>query len=160
MKSKRRLRVLLASTLVGLVLADLGLTFVVFEEGRLGDRPLAPFGALPHPRQHAWLERQERELESGAARAGGGIFDAELGWTNTPFAPDRDDALCFSSRGARGRREYAAETPEGVTRILTFGDSFTYCAEVGDLDAWQHQLEQRRADLEVPNFGVGGYGTD
>lgn len=157
---KKRLRLLSLSAVIAFVLADLALTFFVFEEGRFGDRPLPPFGAMPHPRQRGWLEYVQRELDNGVQRQGAGVFDRELGWTNSPFAPNRENAFCISSGGARGRREYTATIPDGVTRVLTFGDSFTYCAEVPDVDAWQHQLEVRRRDMEVLNFGVGGYGTD
>ena len=157
---RRRLVLLVATTLVALLLIDLALTFFVFEAGRLGDRPLPPFGATPHPRQETWIKRVENEIAAHVQRAGAGVFDSELGWTNTPFAPDRKDALCFTSTGARGRRRYENQIPAGKTRVLTFGDSFTYGAEVGDEDSWQHQLEARREYLEVPNYGVGGYGTD
>lgn len=160
MAVRTRLALFFGIALLSLLVSEIALRAFVIRDGRLGDRPLPPFGALPHPRQAAWLEQMQAELASGTQRTGAGVFDAELGWTNTPFFSERPEALCVSSLGARGRREYTPEIPTGVTRILSFGDSFTYCAEVADTESWQHQLEARRPEWELPNFGVGGYGTD
>jgi len=160
MPLRRKFGLVAFVTLVTVLLMELALSVFILDEGRLGDRPLPPFGALPHPRQQAWLEEMRDDIETDVERQGAGVFDSELGWTNTPYAPESKGVLCISSMGARGRREYASAIPVGVTRILTFGDSFTYCAEVSDTESWQHQLEARQPDWEVPNFGVGGYGQD
>lgn len=160
MTLRRRIGLIVAVTVVTALLFELALSVFILDEGRLGDRPLPPFGAMPHPRQVAWLQQMQRELDAGVERQGPGVFDSELGWTNTPFASDENDVQCITSIGARGRREYAPKIPADKLRIVTFGDSFTYCAEVTDNESWQHQLETRRPDRELPNFGVGGYGTD
>lgn len=160
MSLRSRIALSVAVALAAAVLFELVLSGFVLNEGRLGDRPLPPFGAMPHPRQAAWLQIMQRELDGGVERQGPGVFDAELGWTNTPFTSPEINALCINSIGARGRREYSVEVPPEKKRIATFGDSFTFCAEVQDIESWQHQLEARRPEWELPNFGVGGYGTD
>jgi hypothetical protein len=43
---------------------------------------------------------------------------------------------------------------------VAFGDSFTYGNDVEIRDSWPAQLEAADARLEVPNYGVGGYGLD
>jgi hypothetical protein len=71
-----------------------------------------------------------------------------------------DGGTRFQSRGFRGTREYADDPPAGALRIVVCGDSFTFCQEVDDDAAWPRQLEELWPEAEVPNLGVGGYGTD
>jgi hypothetical protein len=42
--------------------------------------------------------------------------------------------------------------------VSSYGDSYTYCAEVEDADTWQVDLS-KRLGMGIRNFGVGGYGT-
>lgn len=151
------LAVVVATTLV---VTDLLVGAFMLEDGRLGERPLPPFGVMPHPRQRAWIEAQVAALEGDDEDPGLGLFDGELGWTNRPGACDRSGRHCFDSIGARGRREYALPRPAGVLRVLCFGDSYTYGSEVVDGDDWPAQIEQLDPGVEALNFGVGGYGTD
>jgi lysophospholipase L1-like esterase len=44
--------------------------------------------------------------------------------------------------------------------VAVFGDSFVYGTEVADADAWASRIEATYPDLEVLNYGVGGYGLD
>jgi hypothetical protein len=80
------------------------------------------------------------ERTAGFARG----FDAELGWE-----PRFDTA--FGER--RRPRDY--ERPF----LATFGDSHTYCDEVGDAETWQGYLSDV-LEADVLNFGVSGYGPD
>jgi len=85
-------------------------------------------------------------------------LDDELGWL---YGADyRGELYSSNSAGLRGRREYAPIPPEGVLRIAAFGDSFVHANEVADEDGWSAQLEALDPAIEVPNYGVGGYGTD
>jgi hypothetical protein len=43
---------------------------------------------------------------------------------------------------------------------MLIGDSFTFCFEAGDLEAWPHLLNEKAPDLNVINLGVSGYGLD
>lgn len=91
-----------------------------------------------------------------------------LGWTNKPNSHDtryvqgidRTVARTLNSLGARGIQEYLAEPDEGVTRILAFGDSFTFGAEVDDDECWSEVLTTSDNQYEVLNFGLGGAGVD
>ena len=89
--------------------------------------------------------RPERYLASDADLAvAEQQFHPVLGWktrADTPF-------------GERPRpREY------GRVVAAAFGDSFTYCDEVGDEDTWENRLAEHLQG-DVFNFGNGGYGTD
>ncbi len=100
----------------------------------------------------AWMENQDSYIQ----------FDPVLGWSIAPNAKGEQQGVTYTanSAGMRGLREYSPEKPAGITRIGTFGPSFTHGDEVSDEAAWQAQMEQTRPDLEVMNWGVGGYGTD
>jgi len=72
------------------------------------------------------------------------LYDYSLGWKKrfpTPF-------------GERPRRMVY-----GRPLLAAFGDSFTYCDEVGDTETWQEQLAGMLS-ADIYNFGVGAYGTD
>ena len=60
----------------------------------------------------------------------------------------------------RGDREYSATPKPGVVRVAAFGNSFVYCNEVDNANAWPELVEQLYPQLEVLNYGVGGYGVD
>lgn len=50
--------------------------------------------------------------------------------------------------------------PLGVLRVAAFGDSFVYGNEVKAHQSWPALLETRTPEIEVLNYGVGGYGVD
>ncbi len=83
-------------------------------------------------------------------------FSPTLGWT---IKPNGSSALYqANSAGIRSSREYAISPPPGVRRIGAFGDSFTHATDVKNSDAWAAVMESYDANLEVINFGVGGFG--
>lgn len=100
----------------------------------------------------AWTENPDSYIQ----------FDSVLGWSIKPNATGEQQGVTYTanSAGMRSLREYALEKPESIIRIGTFGPSFTHCDEVPDQATWQAQIERARPDLEVMNWGVGGYGTD
>ena len=89
-------------------------------------------------------------------------FDPILGWSIRPNAQATIEGQHYTanSSGIRALREYPLERVSGLTRIATFGPSFTHGDEVSDKETWQVQMEQTSPNLEVMNWGVGGYGTD
>jgi len=99
-------------------------------------------------------------------------FDEDLGWSiqpdfrtpehrSGPDGPPSYPVTSSNSRGLRGTREFALQKPEGVTRILTLGDSFTFGDEVSDDQTWPYRLGQIAGDpVEVVNAAVHGYGHD
>lgn len=87
-------------------------------------------------------------------------FDSLLGWDNNINKLARDDMGPFNSDGLRSDRDYSIKIPKKTLRITTFGDSFTYGAEVENSETFQSQMEAMDKGLEVLNFGVTGYGLD
>lgn len=67
----------------------------------------------------------------------------------------------INSRGLRADREYPYEKPEGVSRIVSLGDSFTAGYEVAGDETFSAVLEQELIEdgyrVEVLNAGVSGY---
>ncbi len=85
-------------------------------------------------------------------------YDATLGWTikkngTSPLAQ-------ANSQGLRGNREYSLAVPPGVTRISSFGDSYTHGDGVSNEETWQENLQDLTPNLEVLNFGIPGFGLD
>ena len=83
--------------------------------------------------------------------------DTLLGWRYRPGYAEAGDTI--NEQGLRASRAYAPDPEPGVLRLAGFGDSFVYCAEVANPDCWAARSE-RAGEVEVMNYGVGGYGTD
>ena len=150
----RRARLALVSLVVGLGAAEVGGRLLLARSWR----PVPPFGA--GPAQVEWLERAQRELESGHESHGYSTFDAELGWCVRRSYEGPDARVTIDAEGRRTRRTYADPLATEVRRWVAVGESFTFGEEVSDAEAWTAQLEDRVPGLEVWNFGCGGYGTD
>jgi hypothetical protein len=144
----------LAALLAFLILAEATARWGLIRDGCYGYRPLPPFGAMPHPRQRAWLEERLRRGPSSAGALG--QFDRELGWTWVRPGVDEPGL----DRDTRGPGHYEDPKPDGILRVACFGDSYTFGMEVADDEAWPRAMEAARPGLEAPNLGVGGYGTD
>jgi len=86
------------------------------------------------------------------------IFDSLLGWRYRPGYQTVDHLI--SMQGLRGERLYDPTPPPGVLRVAAFGDSFVYGNEVKTHQSWPALLERRAPDIEILNYGVGGYGVD
>ncbi|HXB57369.1 MAG TPA: hypothetical protein VN461_21590 [Vicinamibacteria bacterium] len=118
----------------------------------IGRYPLLPYRPAPEA-VRAWLQRPP---------GGYVVADSELGWTVAPGGRTPDGLYQANAEGARAPadRSYGERSLPGRLRLVTVGDSFTHGDGVGLEDTWQRELERRRADLEVVNLGVPGYGTD
>jgi hypothetical protein len=91
--------------------------------------------------------------------------DPDLGWIHRPdfFEPDLYGAgvyLRTNSLRFRSNREIPKAVPEGTTRIVCSGDSFTLGYGVSNDDTWCAQLETAGNRIETVNMGQGGYGVD
>ncbi len=64
-----------------------------------------------------------------------------------------------NSQGLRDK-EYDFAKPKNKTRILAFGDSYTFGEGVAYGERFTDIIENSFANLEVINFGVPGYGLD
>ncbi len=86
------------------------------------------------------------------------VFSPTLGWEPRRNASELNGTMVNNSKGARHDREFSEQPPEGITRISTYGESFTQSA-TGNKGTWQEQLMQMDPTLEVINYGVSGFGT-
>jgi len=148
----------LALMLAGFLVVDLLVAPWLLREGRIGVHALPPHGTTLDSEQWGEVRRRRAALDN-ELRGATTPFDAELGWVALPQPPDANPRR-FNALAARGPRDYADAKPAGALRIVSFGDSFTYGAEVPWDASWQAQLEMLESEWEVPNFGVNGYGTD
>ncbi len=86
------------------------------------------------------------------------IFSPTLGWT---IKANGKAELCqANSSGIRSTKEYIQKPPEGILRISAFGDSFTHGDNVTNNETWESIIENTVVNIEVMNFGVGGFGLD
>jgi hypothetical protein len=81
-----------------------------------------------------------------------------FGWCYGPNI--RSDDHNSNSKGLRGSKEYTPVAAPNILRIAAFGSSIVYCSEVNDANSWPALIEASNPDIEVLNYGVGGYGTD
>lgn len=86
------------------------------------------------------------------------VFDERRGWRQRPGY--RSELYTVGPQGVRGTRPYSPLPAPGVLRVDAFGDSFVFGTEMPDSSAWAAVLEREFPNIEVPNYGVGGYGID
>lgn len=87
-------------------------------------------------------------------------FDPDLGWTrpaNSSGVEKSKEGLIEYHIDGKGAR--ANPVPVVFDRIAAFGDSYTFCRQVGDSETWPAMLSTRLG-FGVANFGVGNYGVD
>jgi len=109
-----------------------------------------------------WIERQRKAVSIFYS------FDEyhpARGWSLRPAVRNAGDfkqgvVVNSNAMGVRSRREYTLNKPFGVTRVLMFGDSFTFGDEVSDDETYAARLEQLLPRTEVLNLGVHGYAHD
>jgi hypothetical protein len=81
-----------------------------------------------------------------------------LGWTSAPGV--WSEIHTVNEQGIRSAATITLEPPVDRIRLAAFGDSFTFCDDVPDHATWQRELSRLSGNLEVLNFGVGGYAPD
>ncbi len=86
------------------------------------------------------------------------IPSATLGWAIRPNGST--NLYRANSYGLRADRDYDFFPSPGVIRIAAFGDSHVHGDEVTNENTWEERLVKLKPNLEVLNFGVGGYGFD
>lgn len=90
--------------------------------------------------------------------AGRYVHDDRLGYVPRPGHTSQGATIEADGRRRTGPLPAAASATSGAP-ILAVGDSFTFGAEVTDLETWPAQL-QRISGRRVINAGVNGYGFD
>ncbi len=101
-------------------------------------------------------------------KAGQRTLSSTLGWTNKPGTRKKIDVdparfsytITINEQGLRGARTYPLNPDRDRVRILAFGDSFTFGAEVNGKDSWTESLSRFAPQVEVLNFGVPGFALD
>jgi hypothetical protein len=140
---------LLLSTLVALLLAEVGLR-VYFGSKEPEDFAAALRSARNAPRTGA-LALGQIVQES---RYPDVVYELRPGIDGT----FRGQTLRTNSMGIRGAREYAQEKPAGTFRVVGFGDSNMFGWGVGEGEPYLQILEKRLGPhFEALNFGVPGY---
>ena len=70
----------------------------------------------------------------------------------------------YNAFGCRQHRDFSVSKPEGTTRIALCGDSYTVNSRMpapySFSEPLDHLFNESGRDVEVLNFGTGGYGTD
>ncbi len=143
--------------LTSLVVLDVVSSLTWLREGRVGKRPLPPFGVQLDAPQLAVLAR----LEAGEVNPNTVIgWDRELGWCVRPLAEHPREKIHINARGLRALRDYDERPAPGKLRLACFGDSFTFGDEVDDELTYEAFIERIAPSVEALNFGVSAYGTD
>jgi hypothetical protein len=144
--------IVLASVLLLLATVEVGVRLFVLPHYW---RPLPPFRAVMTPRQQQWLVHEHAELD-GKPPDGIGVFDAELGWAYRPGSSGEGGDYTIHAGGWRGQRDYSAPPAPGIVRLAAFGESFTFCSEVPDAEAWEHgSRPSTRASRSSTSASVG-----
>lgn len=154
---KKKLWILALSLFATLVLFDVALSLFVIQGDVFRRKPLPPYGVITDPRQYEWLEEVNKPVEE---RKNVGTFDRDLGWCVLPNKQSRNGHYTTTNLATRGQGEIPLAPDPARTRVVCFGDSFTWGEEVPDADSYPALLESLHAEYEVLNFGVGAYGTD
>lgn len=119
--------------------------------------------SVPRERRLILNEEQERIIRDFLSRKESfHKFSPTLGWTVKPNGKeDEGTCLCRANQQAlRADREFAVSPPVGKIRLCTFGDSFTFGADVSNTDTWQEIAMRLDPHVEMLNFGVSAFGID
>ncbi|MDY7036652.1 MAG: SGNH/GDSL hydrolase family protein [Thermodesulfobacteriota bacterium] len=84
-------------------------------------------------------------------------FSCDYGWTTKPNCSGQ--LYQTNSIGLRNNQEFDYKSQNKI-RISTFGDSFTFGAEVSNKDTWQERICDRINNIEILNFAVSAFGLD
>jgi hypothetical protein len=142
----------LAGLLASLVLLELSVYLAIALSGSLVEEKIRRVADIYHE-QSLHLARWLSDT-----LAGRDIVDSLLGWRYRLGYISASDVI--STQGLRANRDYDTWPRPGVLRAAAFGDSFVYANEVPNASAWPAVVERHFPELEVLNYGVGGFGTD
>jgi hypothetical protein len=92
-------------------------------------------------------------------------YDSLLGWVNMPnrFVPDVYGPGMYvrtNGQGFRENDETPPHVPDGWTRAICSGDSFTFGYGVDNDHTWCRLLRSDARRFDTVNMGLGGYGAD
>lgn len=111
-----------------------------------------------------WVKRHQGDGKGIKIEFNYALHHPTRGWQLKPNLKDQvefnNKKVSTDSKGVRGKGEYSYEKAAGKTRILVFGDSFTFGTEVSDDETYAYYLQKLLPQAEVLNMGVFGYGHD
>ncbi len=87
-------------------------------------------------------------------------FNYRLGWNKKPRIKNYEylnKKKIYYSIDVKGYR--SSKFNHKSNKIVTFGDSYTFCRQVNNYDTWQEFISKQK-NIFVSNFGVGNYGLD
>ncbi len=138
----------LASTLLSVLVIEVGLRALTRDGRLLGTRLVGP----------QLIDPAGIRADSTRLRA---LYDPDLGWISRGDDEHGHPSANRPRVRTRGTRTYEPTAPPGVLRVCAFGESFTRGDGVLANESWPSIVEaQTGGRIEVPNFGVGGYGLD
>lgn len=126
------------------------------------DAPLFT-GTVLLPRSWERTVAHNRELlEKASGDLSYLVYDATLGWTVGPNRQGAEGLYLSSAEGLRAARQgVVLAGAKQKPRVALVGDSYTFAEGVAFEHSWGHLLEAASGlDVQVLNFGVGGYGVD
>jgi hypothetical protein len=138
---RRRATLLVGSTLLALLVAEIGLR-------------VAGFG----PWRDETIDVREPTMHGP---------DPVLGWTNRPGAytvppyhPEGSEMrYVFLENGARRTHEAQSASGDERAKVIAVGGSFMQGLALSDGETIPWAVQERLPEMEVLNFGCGGYGT-
>ena len=87
-------------------------------------------------------------------------FNYKLGWNKKSGIKNFEylnNKKIFYSIDKKGYR--SSKFDKKNNKIISFGDSYTFCRQVDNHDTWQEFISKKK-NIFVSNFGVGNYGLD
>lgn len=142
-----------AALVLGVLVIVEGTSYVIeLSSPRLLQEPIRRRAAILRDQ----TQRIAELLDTSVARRD--MIDSLLGWRYQDGFSSASDHI--NAQGLRSRHQYAPRPRQGILRVAAFGDSFIYGTEVADDDAWASVVEASHRNIEVLNYGVGGYGVD
>jgi len=112
--------------------------------------PEADIGAKP-------VEAADGETIASSDVHGVLVEDAELGYVLAPSARSANGWFVTNNLGARSSHDATPDVSPGRRRILFFGESYAAGEELKQAESWPEVLSEMAPQLDVMNFGVGGY---
>lgn len=150
---------ILAGLVIGLLLLEVGFRILGWVDGvdhRLYLQDLVHSGRFA---LGLWTTAEPGPLSTVAARAYRYYPPFKPNAQVLATTSDYSVAYVTNGKGLRDR-EYDYDKPSGVTRVLAFGDSFTFGSGLADAERFTEVAEDTLHGVEILNMGVPGYSLD
>ena len=160
---------LMASILVAVVASEIGLRSLVVPSrisyGTLGGGELPPLriicdGSFADVDRSQWYDEL---VVDGKKITRGDLWGILREHETIGYVPQEDSTSVngwwqSNNLGARSRHDLQPAPPEGVQRVLVFGDSYAQGSRLRQEQTWTATLDELSNTTQIVNFGVDGYG--